>query len=109
MGGRRCVFHSATQGKLSREEAVALTEERLKRLCERIYASGLENLLFCPETMGKIAQIGTLEEIVRFCKIDKVFLPAVDFGHLNAREQGSLRTEEDYLARLEYMLSLIHI
>ena len=105
MGGRRCVFHPATQGKLSREEAVALTEERLKVLCERIYAAGLENLLFCPETMGKIAQIGTLEEIVRFCRIDKVFLPAVDFGHLNAREQGSLRTEEDYLSRLEYMIA----
>ena len=30
MGGKRCVFHSATQGKMEREDAVALTEERLK-------------------------------------------------------------------------------
>lgn len=105
MGGKRCVFHSATQGKMEREAAVSLTEERLKILCDRIYEAGLNDLYFCPETMGKIAQIGTLEEIVRFCRIDSVYLPAVDFGHLNAREQGSLKTVEDYKSRLEYMIS----
>ena len=105
MGGKRCVFHSATQGKMEREAAVSLTEERLKVLRDRIYEAGLNDLYFCPETMGKIAQIGTLEEIVRFCRIDPVYLPAVDFGHLNAREQGSLKTVEDYKSRLEYMIS----
>lgn len=105
MGGRRCVFHSATQGKMEREAAVSLTEERLKVLRDRIYEAELNDLYFCPETMGKIAQIGTLEEIVRFCRIDPVYLPAVDFGHLNAREQGSLKTVEDYKSRLEYMIS----
>lgn len=105
MGGKRCVFHSATQGKMDRESAVSLTEERLKVLRDRIYEAGLNDLYFCPETMGKIAQIGTLEEIVRFCKIDPVYLPTVDFGHLNAREQGSLKTVEDYRSRLEYMIS----
>ena len=104
MGGKRCVFHPAAQGKMSREEAVSLTEERLKVLRDYIYLNDLQDLYFCPETMGKIAQIGTLEEIVRFCKIDPVFLPAVDFGHLNAREQGSLKTEEDYRVRLQYMI-----
>ena len=55
--------------------------------------------------MGKTAQIGTLQEVVDFCKIDKIFLPAIDFGHLNAREQGSLKTVDDYKTRLEYMIS----
>ena len=55
--------------------------------------------------MGKIAQIGSIEEIVRFCKIDKVYLPAVDFGHINAREQGSLKSVSDYKQRLEYMIA----
>lgn len=103
-GGNRVVFHPAAQGKATREQAVSLTSERLKRLCDMIYASGLEDIKFCPETMGKLAQIGTLEEVVGFCKIDKVFTPAVDFGHINAREQGSLKTVEDYKSRLEYMI-----
>ena len=107
MGGKRLVFHPAAQGKMEREAAVSLCEERLKRLCEYIYLNNLEDLTFCPETMGKTAQIGTVEEIARFCQIDKVFTPCVDCGHVNAREQGSLKTEQDYAERLEYMLDAL--
>ena len=104
MGGKRVVFHPAAQGKASREEAVALTEKRLEILREYIYLNDMQDMLFCPETMGKLAQIGTVEEIVRFCKIDPVFVPCVDFGHINAREQGSLKTADDYKSRLSYMI-----
>ena len=105
MGGKRVVFHPSAQGKLSREQAVSLTEERLKILRDYIYLNNLQDLYFCPETMGKLAQIGTLEEIVRFCKIDPVYLPCVDFGHINAREGGTLKTVADYKDRLSYMIS----
>ncbi len=105
MGGKRVVFHPASQGKMKREQAVELTEERLKILRDKIYENGFDNLIFCPETMGKIGQIGTVEEITRFCKIDKIYVPAVDFGHINARECGSLKTEKDFLDRLEYMVA----
>ena len=105
MGGKRVVFHPASQGKMEREQAVALTEERLKILRDYLYMNDLGDMMICPETMGKIAQIGTIEEIVRFCKIDSIYTPCVDFGHVNAREQGSLKTEQDYLSRLEYMVS----
>ncbi|MBQ8876232.1 MAG: TIM barrel protein [Clostridia bacterium] len=104
MGGKRVVFHPAAQGKASREEAVALTVERLKILRDYIYLNGLQDMMFCPETMGKLAQIGTVEEIVRFCQVDPVYTPCVDFGHVNARERGSLRSVEDYKVRLQYML-----
>lgn len=105
MSGKRVVFHPASQGKMEREQAVALTEERLKILRDYLYMNDLGDMMICPETMGKIAQIGTIEEIVRFCKIDPIYTPCVDFGHVNAREQGSLKTEQDYLSRLEYMVS----
>ena len=104
-GGKRVVFHPAAQGKATREEAVQKTADRLKILRDYIYLNNFDDLYFCPETMGKIAQIGTLEEVVGFCKIDKIFLPTIDFGHINAREQGSLKTAEDYKSRLEYMIS----
>jgi len=105
MGGKRVVFHPAAQGKVSREEAVKKTEERLKILRDYIYLNDMQDLIFCPETMGKMAQIGTVEEITRFCKIDPVFTPCIDFGHINAREQGSLKTVQDYKSRLEYMIA----
>ena len=104
MGGNRVVFHPAAQGKAGRGEAVEKTEDRLKILRDYIYLNDLQDMKFCPETMGKLAQIGTVEEIVRFCKIDPVFTPCVDFGHINAREQGSLKTVDDYLSRLSYMI-----
>lgn len=105
MGGKRLVFHPAAQGKATRDEAVNLCADRLKILRDYIYLNDLNDILFCPETMGKLAQIGTLEEIVNFCKIDEIFIPAIDFGHINAREQGSLKTVEDYKSRLEYIIS----
>ncbi len=105
LGGNRVVFHPAAQGKATREEAFARTADRLKVLRDYIYLNGYDDLYICPETMGKLAQIGTLEEVVEFCKIDKIFVPAIDFGHINAREQGSLRTVEDYKSRLEYMIA----
>ena len=105
MGGKRVVFHPASQGKMKREQAVDLTEDRLKRLRDIIYEQGLDNLIYCPETMGKLGQIGTIEEIALFCKIDKIYIPAIDFGHINAREFGSLKTEKDYEERLSYLIS----
>ncbi|MDY6368177.1 MAG: TIM barrel protein [Clostridia bacterium] len=105
MGGNRVVFHPASQGKMSREQAVKLTRERLLKLTEKIYANDLQSVMFCPETMGKLGQIGTVEEITDFCKVDKVFYPCVDFGHVNAREFGSLKTEKDFAERLDFMVS----
>lgn len=104
LGGKRCVFHPAAQGKDAREAAVSRTTDRLKILRDYLYLNDLQDLMFCPETMGKQAQIGTVEEITAFCEIDPVFTPCVDFGHVNAREQGLLKTAADYKRLLEYML-----
>ncbi len=105
LGGKRVVFHPASQGKQSREKAVELTLERLAVLRDKIYENGLDDLIFCPETMGKLGQIGTIEEVVDMCLVDKIYTPCVDFGHINAREFGSLKTEEDYRERLNFMIS----
>ncbi len=107
MGGKRVVFHPAAQGKEERGTAVSRTEDRLKVLRDYIYLNDLEHLMFCPETMGKTAQIGTVEEIARFCAVDPVFTPCVDFGHVNARGQGSLKTKEDYLALLSDLIEAL--
>jgi deoxyribonuclease-4 len=39
--------------------------------------------------------------------VDPVFTPCVDFGHVNAREQGSLKTVDDYLFRLSYLVETL--
>lgn len=107
MGANRVVFHPAAQGKETRETAVNRTIARLIELKGIIEERGLTDMKFCPETMGKIAQIGTIEEITHFCTLADFYYPTVDFGHVNAREQGSLKTKDDYLVRLKYMINIL--
>ena len=66
--------------------------------------NGFSDIEICPETMGKINQLGILEEIVEMCKIDEMLVPTIDFGHINAREMGSLKTEEDFEKIVRYMI-----
>lgn len=104
MGGNRIIIHPATQGKDTRENAFARALDNFKKLTDVIYATGMDNLLYCPETMGKYAQLGTVEEITEICKIDKIYVPTVDFGHVNSREGGSLKNKEDFIKRLQFMI-----
>ena len=46
--------------------------------------------------MGKVNQLGTLNEVLTLCTVDKRITPCIDFGHLNARDNGSIKTKEDY-------------
>ena len=48
------------------------------------------------ETMGKVNQLGTLDEVITQCSVDKHYVPVVDFGHMNARENGLFVTADDY-------------
>lgn len=107
MGVKRVVFHPATEGKESREIAFKRTIERIKELKSIIEEQKLTDIKFCPETMGKLAQIGTIEEVTQFCTLADFFYPTVDFGHVNAREQGSLKVKEDYIVRLKYMMNIL--
>ncbi len=104
MGANRIIFHPASQGKEDRTIAVDRTFLRLQNLAEIIKAEGLDDMIFCPETMGKLVQIGTIEEVTRFCQIAPFYVPTVDFGHINAREQGSLKSIEDFKTRIQYMI-----
>lgn len=104
LGAKRVIFHPASQGKESREIAVARTKERLTALAEVLHAEKLDDVLYCPETMGKLVQIGTVEEVTDFCTIDEIYIPTVDFGHINARTQGKLKTCDDFISEMQYMI-----
>lgn len=96
MGGNRIVVHTGSCGKISREEALALAIDTMKLSLKALDEEGLSHIRICPETMGKINQLGTLEEVVALCEIDERLLPCIDFGHLNARTLGGLKTTEDF-------------
>ena len=103
MGADRIVVHSGSCAKISREEALALAKQTLEKAAAALKNEGLEHISICPETMGKINQLGTLDEVLELCKVHDSFIPTVDFGHLNARTRGGVCTKEDYLAVLNRM------
>lgn len=101
MGGNRIVVHTGSCGKISRAEALSLASDTMRLSLDALKNEHLEHIHICPETMGKINQLGTLEEVVALCKIDDSIIPCIDFGHLNARTQGSVNGKEAYLYILD--------
>ncbi len=102
LGAKKVVVHSGSCAKISRETAVEYAKDTISRALKRMREENIK-ARFCPETMGKINQLGTLEEVVELCTLDESMLPCVDFGHLNARTLGGIKTREDY----EKMLDII--
>lgn len=96
MGGTRIVVHTGSCGKISREQALLLAIDTMKNAVNALDAEGLSNIRICPETMGKINQLGTLDEVLTLCELDERLLPCVDFGHLNARTMGGLKQYNDF-------------
>lgn len=96
MGGRRIVVHMGGVSKMQRTEAMENTKINVKAFLNELDKAHLSHIIPCIETMGKINVLGTLEEALEICRLDDRLLPCIDFGHLNARTHGSLKTYEDF-------------
>jgi len=95
LGAYLIVVHTGSAAKISRGDAMNLAKDTLRHVLDEIPDNGV---LIGLETMGKINQLGTLDEVIELCKLSPRFVPVVDFGHLNAREKGGLfKSAEDYL------------
>ena len=101
LGGTRIVVHPGGLGGLSREEATQLAAHTLARAQQALDEEGLGEVRICPETMGKINQLGDLEEVLELCLVDERFLPCIDFGHLNSRTHGGMNSREDFAAAID--------
>lgn len=97
LGADRIVIHSGSAAKITREEAMALARDTLIRVAEDNKDTSVKLGL---ETMGKLNQLGTLAEVIELCKTAPCFVPVVDFGHLNAREQGGVFPNADAYKRV---------
>jgi len=96
MGGNRIIVHTGSCGKISREEALVLAKDTMLLAINALDNEGLSNIHICPETMGKVNQLGTLFEVMELCKLDERLIPCIDFGHLNARDLGVIKTKQDF-------------
>ena len=107
LGGRRVIFHSGSCGKQSREEALEKALDTMQRIVKAVDDEGFDDITLGPETMGKIGQLGTLDEVLALCGVDKRITPCIDFGHLNARTLGGIQTKQDYADILDRMQQVL--
>jgi len=103
-GGNRVVFHPGSEGGKPRIEAFARCKDNFNKYLDSI--SNIEiykNLIICPETMGKQAQIGTVEEIIELSRLACNVYPCIDFGHVNSLLGGVLKTSDDFQRIIDKM------
>lgn len=96
VNGRSLIFHAGFYLKDSKEETLSTIEENLRKLPYL----GVDYRL---ETTGKGTQFGSLEELVELCKRVANVKLCIDFSHLHARNNGSLKTYDDFARILTYV------
>lgn len=84
-GAESIVMHAAFYQKSSREAAYQNVSKALSELAGRLRDESIDAVLR-PETMGKRAQFGTLDEVLSLSEEIEGVMPCLDFSHLHARE-----------------------
>ncbi len=88
MGAGRVVIHSGALMGRSRSEALKIAGKSLVAVVAACDEQGFSHIALCPETMGKLGQLGDLDEVLELCTLDERLVPCIDFGHLYARSLG---------------------
>lgn len=94
--GRSLIFHPGYYLGDSPEK----TYDAIKANLEKLADYGVTYRL---ETTGKPTQFGSLEEIVSLSKEISFCEPCIDFSHIHARNNGSLKEYDDFVRILEYI------
>jgi deoxyribonuclease-4 len=100
--GRVTVFHPGYYQKSSKEQAYADAKRELARLVEALKSHGIKTILGA-ETVGKKLAFGGLAENIRLANdIDQVE-PVLDFAHIHARGDQTIKGADDYRKVLSFV------
>lgn len=99
-GAWSVVFHPGYYGRYSSSEAVGIVREALERVVGTLRDMGVR-IWVRPETMGGLAEVGSLEEVLSIVEGVEMALPAIDFAHIYARSIGRVNGLEGFRRVLE--------
>ena len=90
-GAKRVIFHTGSCSKISREDALSKAKDTVKNTLLALKENGFEDIILCPETMGKINQLGTPDEVFELCTLHEEcgFRGGLDMGIALAMELTS--------------------
>ena len=95
-GATEVIFHPGSYFGHSPDEVLPGAIARLRARVEELRAAG-NPVTLRPETMGKSAMLGSLEDILAMSQAIPGVEPCVDFAHLHARPgDGSMNTYDEW-------------
>jgi deoxyribonuclease IV len=99
-GATDIIFHPGSYFSQPAEIVLVKAITRLNDCVEELQSSH-NHVVLRPETMGKVAMLGSLEDTLTMSREIKGILPCLDFAHLHARAgDGSINTTAEFLAIL---------
>lgn len=96
MGAYVMVFHTGFYGRLEKSYALKTCIKALKEVVATMKSLGIRNVKLGPETMGRVFQIGSLNEILAICEEVEQTQLVIDWSHLHARRKGRFRKIADF-------------
>lgn len=103
MNAHVVVFHPGFYGERSPSEAFQLCLKTLNEVVQALDAFGIRRVRIGPETMGRLYQLGSLDEILNMCEMVERTQLVVDWSHLHARDRGRFRTVGDFRTVVEHV------
>lgn len=100
-GATDIIFHPGSYFEQPAAEVLKIAIPRLQECVDELRAAG-NPVSLRPETMGKSAMLGSLEDTLEMSRQIPGVLPCLDFAHLHARPgDGTVNSYDEWSARLE--------
>lgn len=100
-GATDIIFHPGSYFGQPIDEVLERSVRRLRECVDELRAAG-NPVTLRPETMGKIAMLGSLEDTLKMSQAIPGIEPCLDFAHLHARAgDGSMNSKKEWLGVLD--------
>jgi deoxyribonuclease-4 len=101
MGAYVVVFHLGFYGRAEKSYAFRNCLHALRDIIGTMDSLGIHSVKLGPETMGRLHQVGTLDEILTICEEVEQTQLVIDWGHLHARHSGQFKKADDFRRVIE--------
>ena len=106
-GAHDIIFHPGSYHEQPREQVCARVRDKLLEITAILRDEGVDVILR-PETMGKSAMCGSLEDVLEWSRDVPGVLPCVDWAHLHARTgNGTFNSYDEFASAMEQIKAMI--
>lgn len=106
-GAKDIIFHPGSYHNQPPEQVYERAKEKLLEITGILRAEGV-NVTLRPETMGKSAMFGSLDEVLQLSRDVPGVAPCIDWAHLHARRgDGTFNSYDEFAAALEQVKAVL--